>query len=76
MNGCFRIGGAEYGVTGYEAVGSGFYKAGSVLDSDAAIDPDQGFQAPVMYHAAEIADLLEGMRNEYLSTKTGIDTHN
>src|SRR5258708_21231329 len=75
MDGCFRVVRMEYGGAGHQDICTGFYKAGCVLRGDAAVDLDEGLESSVVDHATEVANFLEGMRNELLTTETGIDAH-
>src|SRR5260221_12007771 len=75
MDGCFRAARIEYGGGGHQDIWTGFYKAGCVLRGDAAVDLVEGLESSVVDHATEVANFLEGMRNELLTTETGIDAH-
>src|ERR1700722_11183760 len=75
MNGLFWVTGMEDGAACHEDVGASFDEAGGVFDGDASIDLDKRVEAPVMYHAAQVTDLLVGMGDEFLTAEARIDAH-
>ena len=75
MNGVYGVRGTENGVAGHEYVGACFTQAGGVFYGDAAVQLDMGREAAVVDHAAEVADLLTGVGDEFLAAEAWIDAH-
>src|SRR6185437_11558359 len=71
----FRVGRTEHGITCDQDVGARFDQAGCVLQCHSAVDLDQCIETPVVDHPAQVAYLLKGMGNEFLTAETGVDAH-
>ena len=73
MDGFFWVAGMENGAACYEDIGAGFTEAAAIVDCDAAIDLDEGVEAPVVDHTAEVTDLLEGVGDEFLTAEARVN---
>ena len=63
MDRFFWVAGVEHGAACYEDIGAGFTEAAAIVDGDAAIDLDEGVEASVVDHTAEVTDLLEDRKS-------------
>src|ERR1700761_6717958 len=75
MDGFFWVAGMEDGAAGYEDIGACFAQAAGVFGGHATIDLDEGIKAPVVDHTAEVADLLVGVGDKFLTAEPRVDAH-
>src|SRR5438876_6461338 len=61
--------------TGDEHVGAGLGRVADVVELDAAIDLHVKRQPALLERSADFAQLVQALRNELLSAKSGMDAH-